>query len=89
MIITKEGMPFIKEYVSSLNIIIKEKLGGKELSKIQSWWLQFVILGILVTNSFCWSRFERFSVDEYQKSALCWVFRKASIAWELLLQASI
>ena len=89
MIITKEGMPFIRDYVSSVNTLIKEKLGGKELSRIQSLWLQFVILGILVTNSFCWSKFERFSVDEYGKSALCWVFRKASIAWELLLQASI
>ena len=89
MIINKDGMPFIKDYITSLNAILQTKFGGRELSKIQSLWLQFVILGILVTNSFCWSRFQRFSVDEYTKSALCWVFRKASIAWELLLQASV
>jgi len=46
-------------------------------------------LGMLVTNSLCWSKFERFGLKEYGKSALCWMFRKASIVWEFLLQASV
>ncbi len=48
-------MPFIRDYVSSLNLVLKHKLGGKELSRL-SLWLQVFILGtylvalILSTN---------------------------------------
>ena len=56
---------------------------------IQSKWLSFVILGLLVTNSLCWSKFERFSIGKYKASAMCWMFKRASIAWELLLRAIV
>lgn len=89
MIITKDSAPFIQDYITSLNKILKYHSQGQDLSRLQSMWLQFVILGMLVTNSLCWSKFERFGLQEYGKSALCWMFRKASIFWEYLLQASI
>ena len=89
MIITKDSAPFIQDYITSLNEILKSHSQGQELSRLQSMWLQFVILGMLVTNSLCWSKFERFGLQEYGKSALCWMFRKASIFWEYLLQASV
>ena len=89
MIITKESAPFITDYVQALNETLKAHSQGRELSRLQSMWLQFVILGILVTNSLCWSKFERFGLNEYGRSAMCWMFKKASIAWDLLLQASI
>lgn len=89
MIITKESAPFIREYINSLNETLKNHLNGRELSRIQSLWLQFVILGMLVTNSLCWSKFERFGLNAYGKSALCWMFKQASIAWEVLLQGSV
>ena len=89
MIITKDSAPFIQDYITSLNEILRSHSQGQELSRLQSMWLQFVILGMLVTNSLCWSKFERFGLQEYGKSALCWMFRKASIFWEYLLQASV
>lgn len=89
MIISKNSAVFIKDYINAVNQILKTSAPGRELSKLQSMWLQFVILAMLVTNSLCWSKFERFGLNEYGKSALCWMFRKASILWEFLLQASV
>ena len=80
MIITKDSAPFIQDYITSLNEILKSHSQGQELSMLQSMWLQFVILGMLVTNSLCWSKFERFGLQEYGKSALCWMFRQKTIA---------
>lgn len=59
------------------------------MSALQCHWLSFVILGLLVTNSLCWSRFERFGLNEYKASAICWMFKKAKIAWDFLLHASV
>lgn len=87
--IINEGLPFIKSYVSAINAALKEHDSGRAMTKLQCYWLSFVILGLLVTNSLCWSRFERFALKEYSSSALCWMFKKAKIAWELLLYASV
>lgn len=84
-----EGLPFIKDYVSSINEAITRQSPEKSLSQIQKCWLSFVILGLLVTNSLCWKRFEKFSVGRRSTAGLSWVFCKARIAWELLLQASV
>lgn len=84
-----EGLPFIREYVSALNEAIKVQNQGQSLSRLQCYWLSFVILGILVTNTLCWKRFEKFSLGGYQSAAICWMFRRAKITWELLLQASV
>lgn len=84
-----EGLPFIRDYVSSINEAIKHQSPEKSLTRIQSYWLSFVILGLLVTNSLCWKRFEKFSVGRYSTAGLSWMFCKARIAWELILQASV
>ena len=89
VMIVGEGLPFIKSYVKALNEAIKVHSPDCCLSKIQSYWLSFLILGILVTNTFCWARFERFSIGHYKAPAMCWVFRKAKIAWDFLLSASV
>ena len=83
-----EGLPFIKNYVQALNNAIKSHSPERCLSKLQCYWLSFLILGVLVTNTLCWSRFERFSIGHYKASAICWMFRKARIAWDMLLTAS-
>ena len=51
--ITEEGLPFINEYVDSLNKILKTK--NKQLSKIQSTWLGFIVWCIITTNTVCYS----------------------------------
>jgi hypothetical protein len=84
-----EGLPFIQSYISALNEAIKAQSPGKELTRIQRYWLSFVILGLLITNTLCWSRFERYSCGNYGTSAVCWMFKKAKITWDLLLYASV
>lgn len=84
-----EGLPFIREYVSAINESIKQQGSDKSLSRLQCCWLSFVILGLLVTNSLCWNRFEKFSIGRYSTAGLSWMFCRARIAWELILQASV
>jgi hypothetical protein len=84
-----EGLPFIRDYVSAINTAIKEQDPEKSLTRLQSYWLSFVILGLLVTNSLCWKRFEKFSIGRYSTAGLSWMFCRARIAWEVILQASI
>jgi hypothetical protein len=88
-VIIGEGLPFIRDYVSAVNTAIKQQDREKSLTRIQSYWLSFVILGLLVTNSLCWKRFEKFSIGRYSTAGLSWMFCKARIAWEVMLQASI
>jgi len=83
------GLPFIKNYVEEINNAIKHHNPEKSLTKAQSLWLSFVILGVLITNTLCWNRFERFSIGGYKAASLCWVFRRAKIAWDLLLYGSV
>lgn len=84
-----EGLPFIKDYVTAINEAIKGQSPEKSLTRIQLYWLSFVMLGLLVTNSLCWKRFEKFSVGHYSTAGLSWIFCKARIAWELILQAIV
>ncbi len=46
-------------------------------------------MGILVTNSVCWSRFERASFGLYRLSALSWMFRHTRLSWAKLLFVSV
>jgi hypothetical protein len=87
--IINDSLPFIKSYVNAINQALIDNGSKRSMSSIQCYWLSFVILGLLVTNSLCWSRFERFSLKEYSASAICWVFKKSKIAWDLLLYASV
>jgi hypothetical protein len=46
-------------------------------------------MGILLTNTVCWSAFERAGLGGYRLSALSWMFRHTKIVWEWLWQASV
>lgn len=83
-----ESLPFIRDYVKTLNDILKQQKPEYELTRLQVAWLNFVILGILVTNSVCWARISRFSIGSYQDKALSWMFRRAKILWSYLLIVS-
>lgn len=84
-----EPLPFIKNYIEKLNEAIKAHFPEKELSRIQRYWLSFCITAIIVTNSVCWSRFQKAGIGQYGIGALSWMFRKSSIPWEMLLQMSV
>ena len=89
MLFALEGLPFIKNYITALNESMNKVRPGAVLSNVQCVWLRFVLMGLIVTNSLCWERFERFGLGEYRAPALCWMFRRAKIAWEIILQASV
>ncbi|MCP3678947.1 MAG: hypothetical protein GY782_01065 [Gammaproteobacteria bacterium] len=68
--IPQNGLPFIKEYISSINTVLQQKEPGVSLSRLQCAWIAFVLMGILITNSLCWSRFARFGLGAYQPAAM-------------------
>jgi len=84
-----EPLPFIKNYIEKLNEAIKAHCPEKELSQIQRYWLSFCVTAIIVTNSVCWSRFQKAGIGQYGVGAMSWMFRKSSIPWEMLLQMSV
>jgi len=89
MIISSKGLPFIHDYINAINTTLNTIHPGKRLTRLQCVWLQFVLMGLLITNSLCWEKFKRYSLGRYGASASCWMFRHAQICWELLLSASV
>ena len=85
----EQPLPFIKDFVSQLDISLKSTNKNFYLSRRQKYWLGFCLLAILVTNSVCWARFERTSLKHYTQAALSWMFRHSKIPWDKLLQSSI
>jgi DDE superfamily endonuclease len=86
--ICPDGLSFINDYIESLNKILQQE-NKQQLTKIQRYWIKFVLLGILVTNSVCWVKMERFSIGIYSNKAISWMFRHGKVCWGLLLTASI
>lgn len=82
-------LPFVTIFIDELNNRIKEFNHKSALSCKQKAWLAFCIMGILMTNSVCWARFERAGLVKYSLSALSWMFRNSKIPWEFLLQMSV
>ena len=85
--IPKTPLPHIREYVSDLNAALREQ-GHKPLSRIQSEFLMFILLGMLLTQSLCWARLERISGGRYQDGALSKMFYHGLKCWDYLLAAS-
>jgi len=83
-----DPLPFVNSYIEILNHTIKEHKPDFGLSVIQRAWLAFCIMGILVTNSVCWAKFNRSSTGGYSSAALSWMLRKSKIFWDFLLRMS-
>jgi hypothetical protein len=85
-----EPLPFVKEFIAALDAALKaHRPWGPGLSFAQRRWLGFCLMGILITNTVCWAKFERASLGRYSLAALSWMFRHAKIPWERLLQLSV
>jgi len=87
MLIDKPPM-FITKYIESIDLGIKSHSPGKRLSRSQKYWLAICIMGILMTNSVCWARFQKACIGKHSIAALSWMFRKSIIPWNMLLRAS-
>lgn len=85
-----EPLPFVKEFIAALDAALKaHRPWGPGLSFAQRRWLGFCLMGILITNTVCWAKFERASLGRYSLAALSWMFRHAKIPWERLLPLSV
>jgi hypothetical protein len=84
-----QAAPFVTTFIEDLNRAIETHKPGHGLSATQRGWLSFCIMGVLVTNSVCWARFQRAGLGRYSMAALCWVFCHAKIPWDLLLFRSV
>ena len=89
MVIGKNIVPFITEFVNAFDDAISQHKSQKRLSKTQKYWLAFCLMGIFATKSVCWAKFERVSFGQYGTAALSWVFHHASIPWNILLRCSV
>ncbi|MDA8223226.1 MAG: transposase [Desulfitobacterium hafniense] len=78
----------ISDYVTALNSSLKQ-ISTRSLTKIQSNWLVFMLIGLMVTGCFSWAGFMRGSLGKFDESRLRWMFHYAKIAWNYLLQASV
>jgi hypothetical protein len=85
----EKPLPFITNYISQINEAISVFHPEKRLSRIQQYWLSFCVMAIIVTNSVCWTRFQKVGLGRYGHAALSWMFRKSKIPWQLLLQMSV
>jgi len=85
----KTPLPFVQAFVAELHEALETYQPGTGLSRLQRYWLSFCLMGILVSNSVCWARFERASLGHYSLAALSWMFRQSKIPWECLLQMSV
>ncbi len=85
-----EPLPFVKAFIETLDDALKAHApGARGLSAIQRHWLGFCMMGILITNSVCWARFERAGLGSWSLAALSWMFRHSRIPWERLLVGSV
>ena len=82
-------LPFVQAFVDELHEALDKYQPGAGLSRLQRLWLSVCLMGILVTNTVCWAKFERASLGQYSLAALSWMFRKSRISWALLLQMSV
>ena len=82
-------LPFVQEFVDERHETLVNYQPCAGLSRRQRLWLSFCLMGILVSNSVCWAKFERASLGNYSLAALSWMFRKSQIPWGLLLHMSV
>lgn len=84
-----EPLPFIEDFITQLNEGLQVQQPNLRLSRIQRGWLGFCLMGIILTNSICWARFERISLGRYKIAALSWMFRHAKLPWAGMLQLGV
>lgn len=82
-------LPFISDFIENVDLAIRQNDPDEGLTRKQKAFLSFTLMGILVTNSICWARFERASLGSYTTAALSWMFRRALIPWDKLLDMAL
>ncbi len=83
-----DPLPFVKSYIDEIDDAIKQYDTKAKLSKTQKLWLAFCIMAVFITRTVCWAKFERASLGKKSAAAISWIFRKATIPWQILLAVS-
>lgn len=86
---SSKPLPFITAFLEHIQAGLRKHDPKYTLTASQMFWLGFCLMGMLVTNTICWAKFERMSLGAYSKQALAWVFRRSKIQWDKLLEASV
>lgn len=84
-----DPLPFITEFVESINVAIREYDENRRLSSTQRYRISFCIMAIIMTDTVCRAAFERAGLGTYALAALSWMLRHSKIPWEFLLCSSI
>ena len=84
-----EPLPFIEDFIGELDNGLQAHQPNLKLSRIQRGWLGFCLMGIILTNSLCWAKFERISLGQYTVAPLSWMFRHAQLPWTKMLQIGV
>jgi len=87
--IINEPAHFIKSFILDLYRALKSLKPSAGLTRTQTKWLEFCLMGILLVNSICWAKFERASLGSYKLASLSWMFRHSKLAWTYLFLASV
>jgi DDE superfamily endonuclease len=82
-------LPFVTACVDELHEALGKYQPGAGLSRLQRFWLSCCLMGLLISNTVCWAKFERASLGHYSLAAFSWMFRQSKIPWEFLLQMSV
>lgn len=81
-------LPFINEYIQSLNLELRQESKSYALSTAQIIWFATCLMGIMFTNSISWDGFAKASIGAYSKAALSKMCLRGKIAWNRLLICS-
>ncbi len=79
----------VTTFIDELNNSLKKLNPSAKLTHRQRINLSVLIVGIVVTETLCWAMFERRSLGLFKSTGLSWIFKKAKISWQLMLQASL
>lgn len=80
---------FVVIYVNDLVDQLKLLNSEANLSKTQKIWLSFVLSAIIVSNTICWSVFERMCNGKHKSTKILGMFRRSIICWDQLMISSI
>ena len=89
MMFIGKTLPFVRTFVDELDRRLRRIAPEAGLTRIQKEWLGFCLVGIIVTNSVCWKRFDRASLGRRSARSLSWMFRQTNRFWRVLLRTSV
>ena len=76
------ALHFVVIYVNDLVGQLKLLNVEADLSRTQKLWLSFVLSAIIVSNTICWSVFERMCNGKHKSTKLLGMFRRGVICWD-------